>query len=812
MLNLNSFNSSSSSSDVDYVSLEAKVDEEIKNNTPIEKEKLLDFYIQNRYEPPKRNNWTDFILNSLYYIVLVLIVGVIGANLNTLGTLGTKALKNNQELENKLRKIFPHTQFADDDLRIDNSVDRYPLTIDTEQETKEFNYTPWCSACDLSVQLRLLFVDWPIKIIDGSNYLMYKCFLSFIKTYLTSSGPLKYFIIPILSIFIIFLQIPIIISFGAALYYSSRHPHWPAYWIGLIVSYKFISKYVKTFLKFISRFKSSITRTNVRGHGRWLKIAYDAKIEDDTDWVNVSDTAPDWAVYGQNVTIIVDYLFKNNENASSYVYDPNEKDEQVRRNAIEGKIRTSIELKYPKKHANKQIAAARGVLDLFIEELDTYFFVNGEQTADATKDPKFIDFRIELWVFEHMTVPLSVLRGQGNDKDYEGREFNVAYTIIGELNLDLESMDFKRGKNKLIYLDDVYNTDSNARNSFLNVELNIIKDLLDYFADFGKQVYQTSKGDGMLSWKEWQVDTGRGSIKDIDSKEGGDYYNYKVNWKRNFKALKKKKMDDAAANQRKATRDAWYVLIVIVIMRTIYYIFEYIKAVRDIALNKSNNMPKNSNNEPHGGGGGGNPKGVLGRVGRVGRVDRVSRDEIKRLNQNSDIRLPPVRRSHTSTLDSRLDRNRRLQDLIPRLGRMSSLVVYAGEWTLGSLLWITEKVTGYFANNTRASTALEILRLCIELSKIIVLYFIFGWWVTPIYGIVICTLYSLLTQLKVISLLLFGSTNKKTYISENRYGLTIMGLLMLSYSAITSLMPNVALGVSIALLVCSIIIISCLKI
>ena len=63
---------------------------------------------------------------------------------------------------------------------------------------------------------------------------------------------------------------------------------------------------------------------------------------------------------------------------------------------------------------------------------------------------------------------------------------------------------------------------------------------------------------------------------------------------------------------------------------------------------------------------------------------------------------------------------------------------------------------------------------------------------------------------------MFSSLNKKyinatiDYLKNNRYGLTIMGLLMLSYSAMTYLRPNVAVGAFISLIVCSIIIICCL--
>jgi len=104
----------------------------------------------------------------------------------------------------------------------------------------------------------------------------------------------------------------------------------------------------------------------------------------------------------------------------------------------------------------------------------------------------------------------------------------------------------------------------------------------------------------------------------------------------------------------------------------------------------------------------------------------------------------------------------------------------------------------------------------VSLLKLIAIYLIFGWWVIPTYGLGICIAYSISTQMKIISLLMFSSLNKKyinattDYLKNNRYGLTIMGLLMLSYSAMTYLRPNVAVGAFVSLIVCSIIIICCL--
>ena len=121
------------------------------------------------------------------------------------------------------------------------------------------------------------------------------------------------------------------------------------------------------------------------------------------------------------------------------------------------------------------------------------------------------------------------------------------------------------------------------------------------------------------------------------------------------------------------------------------------------------------------------------------------------------------------------------------------------------------------ASATKAMTCHSaIVAIFVSLLKFIAIYLIFGWWVTPTYGIGICVAYSISTQMKIISLLMFSSLNKKyinattDYLKNNRYGLTIMGLLMLSYSAMTYLQPNVAIGTCISLLICSIIIICCL--
>ena len=82
-----------------------------------------------KYIPPYKNDWLAFYLNSLYYIVLVLMVSIIGANLNILSEGMHKTKNGNSGLENILRKSFPHTQFAMDRIIIDKSIDTNPQKV-----------------------------------------------------------------------------------------------------------------------------------------------------------------------------------------------------------------------------------------------------------------------------------------------------------------------------------------------------------------------------------------------------------------------------------------------------------------------------------------------------------------------------------------------------------------------------------------------------------------------------------------------------------------------------------------------------------
>ena len=100
------------------------------------------------------------------------------------------------------------------------------------------------------------------------------------------------------------------------------------------------------------------------------------------------------------------------------------------------------------------------------------------------------------------------------------------------------------------------------------------------------------------------------------------------------------------------------------------------------------------------------------------------------------------------------------------------------------------------------------------MMKIFVVYFLFGWWVSPLVGLASITLNSIILQLKVISFLLFGQINSKNagitkrHFRENRMGLTLMCFIMIIFSGITSLKPRTMQSLS-AILVLALLVIKC---
>ena len=85
-----------------------------------------------------------------------------------------------------------------------------------------------------------------------------------------------------------------------------------------------------------------------------------------------------------------------------------------------------------------------------------------------------------------------------------------------------------------------------------NTELEVIETILRYVEDNEKSIndktFITQKdkiNDGMWSWEEWNINTGLGSDSRAESEEGGEYYKYKIAWKK-----EKMKQKKAIANVR----------------------------------------------------------------------------------------------------------------------------------------------------------------------------------------------------------------------------------------------------------------------
>lgn len=470
---------------------------ESKNDITKRSEDFIKNFNIERYVPPTKNDWLPFILNCFYYIVLVLIVGIIGANLNILSEGMHKTKNGNSGLENKLRKIFPHTQFAMDKLRIDESIDPYPQKVGE----REFPYDSWCSICDLTVQLRLLLIHWPLKIFDASNYMMFTLVSSFITKYIKSSGVLKNFIIPILLGILIYLQLPLMISLVAALGSSTLHPHFLQYWAGIFLSWKYIKKYVKSFLKIITGLKK-ISYGENPVDDRQVYYRTNQYLKD--EWARA--TGKEWAeagTYWVTVTKIVDYLNKQEKELSKTTSDLNLQ--------LKEKIHKSIENKYSGDGSAvmKQLNIhdendAQQALKDYIDPDDLL-----PSESDWWENFKNINFLIELWVLKNVTFYYH------NNNGVRKGKHKTATEIISNLN-DGNDIDEEEGIIKTILLEVEDNRTS-----------------MNFITQMKKE---NRIKDGMWSWEEWRSNTGLGvGNQTIDSSEEegeeGDYYKYKINWK-----------------------------------------------------------------------------------------------------------------------------------------------------------------------------------------------------------------------------------------------------------------------------------------
>ena len=174
----------------------------------------------------ENNNWKLFAIESISYSVLVLVIGIIGGNLENISNLTDPDKKGNSYLlRNKFEGLFKHSLSANSQLKIDESV--------YKDSSIPKDLRVWCSLCDLGVQAKLLLQSWPLKIFDYGNWAMCELTWNAFDNFFTKGKAFKAYFIPILLIIIIYFQIPLIIGFLVALLGSAPHPNFPIYWLGV---------------------------------------------------------------------------------------------------------------------------------------------------------------------------------------------------------------------------------------------------------------------------------------------------------------------------------------------------------------------------------------------------------------------------------------------------------------------------------------------------------------------------------------------------------------------------------------------------
>ena len=84
----------------------------------------------------------------------------------------------------------------------------------------------------------------------------------------------------------------------------------------------------------------------------------------------------------------------------------------------------------------------------------------------------------------------------------------------------------------------------------------------------------------------------------------------------------------------------------------------------------------------------------------------------------------------------------------------------------------------------------------LTLGITIITFFFIGWWLAPLWGLGTTFLYSIYAQLQIMILVLFGTLqqnekqSKLEHIKRNKFSLTIMAIIMITYSALKSLTPK----------------------
>ena len=115
--------------------------------------------------------------------------------------------------------------------------------------------------------------------------------------------------------------------------------------------------------------------------------------------------------------------------------------------------------------------------------------------------------------------------------------------------------------------------------------------------------------------------------------------------------------------------------------------------------------------------------------------------------------------------------------------------------TLGITVNKGEKAGSSYLNIIKNVSQSEFAYL-LSLGVTIIVFFFIGWWLAPLWGLGTTFLYSIYAQLQIMILVLFGTLqpnekqSKLEHIKKNKFSLTIMAIIMITYSALKSLTPK----------------------
>ena len=141
-----------------------------------------------------------------------------------------------------------------------------------------------------------------------------------------------------------------------------------------------------------------------------------------------------------------------------------------------------------------------------------------------------------------------------------------------------------------------------------------------------------------------------------------------------------------------------------------------------------------------------------------------------------------------------------------------AFVLYIIKWC-GSKLFVKFPllIRGLSSNYNQRNILYNFFTTFLKLIPFLVIFNMVGIWFAPLYGLAACIAYAVFAQIQFISFTLFGTKNSKfikEHIKTNRFGLTLLASIMITFSSAKNLRRETAFGVSIASII-SMLILAC---